>query len=120
MAAVPEHGIVSALRQGDAGGVLLRRLAIPILIVPLALGWLRLWGESVELFDAAFGTALRTLAEFGVLFAFAWWASKGIRRREFATFEADTAYDQRDAEGFIRLNALRLRIAANRARRNSQ
>jgi argininosuccinate synthase len=33
-----------------------------------------------------------------------------------ATFEDDAgAYDQKDAHGFIRLNALRLRIAANRA-----
>jgi argininosuccinate synthase len=30
----------------------------------------------------------------------------------FATFEADTVYNQADAEGFIRLNALRLRIRA--------
>ncbi|MFO7981967.1 MAG: argininosuccinate synthase [Desulfuromonadales bacterium] len=29
---------------------------------------------------------------------------------EFATFEADQVYDQADAEGFIKLNALRLRI----------
>ena len=36
----------------------------------------------------------------------------------FATFEDDRgAYDQKDAEGFIRLNALRLRVAAGRARR---
>src|SRR5436309_11956121 len=28
-----------------------------------------------------------------------------------ATFEADTVYNQRDAEGFIKLNALRLRLA---------
>ncbi len=35
-----------------------------------------------------------------------------------ATFEDDAgAYDQRDAGGFIKLNALRMRIAANRARR---
>jgi argininosuccinate synthase len=27
-----------------------------------------------------------------------------------ATFEADTVYNQRDAEGFIKLNALRLRL----------
>ncbi|MFT6286588.1 MAG: argininosuccinate synthase [Alcanivorax sp.] len=34
-----------------------------------------------------------------------------------ATFEDDAgAYDQADAEGFIKLNALRLRIAANRGR----
>jgi argininosuccinate synthase len=29
---------------------------------------------------------------------------------ELATFEADRVYNQKDAEGFIRLNALRLRI----------
>ena len=31
-----------------------------------------------------------------------------------ATFEADTVYDQRDAEGFIKLNALRLRLMKKR------
>ena len=36
-----------------------------------------------------------------------------------ATFEDDRgAYDQRDAAGFIRLNALRMRIEANLARRH--
>jgi len=31
---------------------------------------------------------------------------------DFATFEKDRVYDQKDATGFIRLNALRLRILA--------
>ena len=31
---------------------------------------------------------------------------------ELATFEEDSVYDQQDAEGFIKLNALRLRLAA--------
>ncbi len=36
-----------------------------------------------------------------------------------ATFEDDAgAYDQKDAEGFIRLNSLRLRIAADKGRDN--
>jgi argininosuccinate synthase len=30
---------------------------------------------------------------------------------EYSTFEADTVYNQKDAEGFIRLNGLRLKIA---------
>ena len=34
-----------------------------------------------------------------------------------ATFEADTVYNQRDAEGFIKLNALRLRLG-NRGKNN--
>jgi argininosuccinate synthase len=29
---------------------------------------------------------------------------------EHVTFEEDSVYDQRDAEGFIKLNALRLRL----------
>ena len=33
---------------------------------------------------------------------------------DIVTFEEDSVYDQRDAEGFIKLNALRMRIAANR------
>ncbi|MFQ5535061.1 MAG: argininosuccinate synthase [Sphingomonadales bacterium] len=33
---------------------------------------------------------------------------------EHVTFEEDAVYDQRDAEGFIKLNALRLRLAAMR------
>jgi argininosuccinate synthase len=33
------------------------------------------------------------------------------------TFEEDQVYDQRDAEGFIRLQALRLRLAARRDRK---
>jgi argininosuccinate synthase len=33
------------------------------------------------------------------------------------TFEADSVYNQRDAEGFIKLNALRLRLAAAAAKR---
>ena len=36
--------------------------------------------------------------------------------QQHVTFEADTVYDQRDAEGFIKLNALRLRLMSARNR----
>ncbi|MFO7576638.1 MAG: argininosuccinate synthase [Pelovirga sp.] len=39
-------------------------------------------------------------------------ASDSLFNVDFATFEADDVYNQADAEGFIKLNALRLRIAA--------
>jgi argininosuccinate synthase len=42
---------------------------------------------------------------------------RSLYRPDFATFEADSVYRQRDAEGFINLNALRLRIRALRDRR---
>jgi argininosuccinate synthase len=37
-----------------------------------------------------------------------------LYRLDIATFEEDDAYNQKDAEGFIRLNALRLKIRAQR------
>jgi argininosuccinate synthase len=43
---------------------------------------------------------------------------KSLYRQDFATFEADSVYEQRDAEGFIRLNSLRLRIRALRESAN--
>ncbi|OGL07690.1 MAG: argininosuccinate synthase [Candidatus Rokubacteria bacterium RIFCSPLOWO2_02_FULL_72_37] len=41
---------------------------------------------------------------------------RSLYRTDFATFEADTVYRQSDAEGFINLNALRLKIRALRDR----
>ncbi len=39
-------------------------------------------------------------------------APRSLYRPDFATFEAEQVYDQKDASGFIKLNALRLRIGA--------
>jgi argininosuccinate synthase len=41
---------------------------------------------------------------------------RSLYRTDFVTFEADEVYRQHDAEGFINLNALRLRIRALRDR----
>ena len=37
-------------------------------------------------------------------------APKSLYNPELATFEADQVYNQKDAEGFIKLNALRLKL----------
>jgi argininosuccinate synthase len=39
-------------------------------------------------------------------------SDKSLYSQTHVTFEADSVYDQRDAEGFIKLNALRLRLLA--------
>jgi len=44
-------------------------------------------------------------------------APRSLYRPDFATFEAEKVYDQKDAGGFIKLSALRLRIAQMRAQR---
>ena len=44
-------------------------------------------------------------------------STQSLYNEEYVTFEDDQVYDQRDAEGFIKLNALRLRLAAWRRRK---
>ncbi len=46
-------------------------------------------------------------------------APRSLYRPDIVTFEEDAVYDQRDAAGFIRLNALRLRIQSELAKPSS-
>jgi argininosuccinate synthase len=41
-------------------------------------------------------------------------SANSLYDEDIATFEADDVYNQKDAEGFIKLNALRLRVAAQK------
>jgi argininosuccinate synthase len=43
-------------------------------------------------------------------------APKSLYRPDIVTFEEDSVYDQRDAQGFIKLNALRMRIRSELAK----
>jgi signal transduction histidine kinase/CheY-like chemotaxis protein len=89
MAAVPEHGIVAALQRDDAGGTVMRRLIVPIIAVPLVLGWLRIVGQQAGLYDMAFGTALRTLVEVVLLVGLLWWTANGISQHALAARRAE-------------------------------
>jgi argininosuccinate synthase len=46
-------------------------------------------------------------------------SARSLYRLDLATFEEDATYQQKDAEGFIRLNALRLAIRAQRKKSRS-
>jgi argininosuccinate synthase len=41
-------------------------------------------------------------------------SDQSLYDEDIATFEADDVYNQKDAEGFIKLNALRLRVASKK------
>lgn len=77
-AATAEFGLFSLLRRRDTGGVILRRLLIPIVIIPFTFAWLRIRGESMTLYDAAFGEAFLTLTEVVLFVGLLWWTAKSI------------------------------------------
>ncbi|HEV7700059.1 MAG TPA: PAS domain S-box protein [Pyrinomonadaceae bacterium] len=75
IAAIPDHGLGAALQRDDSGGAMFRRLLVPMIVLAMVLGWVRVWGQEAGYYDTAFGTASRTLAEVVLLIALLWWAA---------------------------------------------
>ncbi len=85
LAVYAEHDPLRSLYdESTAAGVLTRRLLPFVIFVPLGIGWLRLKGQEVGLYDTAFGAAMRTVIEVGLLAGMLYWCIRAIRRFEQA------------------------------------
>ena len=94
LAVLPEHGIVALLRRDDAGGVLVRRLLLPIIAIPVLLGWLRLLGEQAGYFDGGFGLSVLLLSTIGMLLTLLAVTASSISRGQLALREREQRYEQ--------------------------
>lgn len=72
-----DSSLINLLRSQDAGGVLIRRLMPPAIILPPLLGYIRTQGEKFGLFEAAFGRSILITA-FILIFARLVWTSARI------------------------------------------
>src|SRR6185369_8155962 len=85
------------LDTGTAG--MLARRALPVaILVPFAIGWVRLIIQERGLVDVAFGTALRTVVEVLLFTAFLWLALARIRAHERALRESEGELRQKAAQ----------------------
>lgn len=92
--AIREFGFVSLVESNGSGAVMFRRLAVPLVLVSLFIGWVRVAGQEAGLYDTAFGTAARTLIEILVVLGLLWWTAKGLSRAEETLREADRRKDE--------------------------
>ena len=91
IAAAPDHEPVATLCADSSAGVLARRLLPFVLLTPLLIGWLRLKGQQMGLYDTAFGVAVRTVVETALLAALIFWGLRAIRTREAERDRLDSA-----------------------------
>jgi signal transduction histidine kinase len=94
--AIPEHGLVATFRRDDAGGEMFRRLLKPIVVVSVTLGALRLAGERAGFYDAAFGTAARTVLELVLFIGLVWWTAERVGRHARDALDAQRALREAD------------------------
>jgi PAS domain S-box-containing protein len=84
----PAHEPVRTLTDSGTNGILARR-ALPILVLgPVMLGWLSVRGQTGNLFDKGFGTALLVITLVVLLLTLLWWSLAVIRRHELREREA--------------------------------
>ena len=68
LCARPDRGFVSVITRNDAGGVLARRILPVAVLIPVVLGWLRLWWHRTQFFSEEQGLAIVVVI---TIFAFA-------------------------------------------------
>jgi signal transduction histidine kinase/CheY-like chemotaxis protein len=81
---LPEHAPLRLLEDETAAGALTRRVFPAVILVPIALGMMRVWGEQSGYYDLQFGTAIRSVAEIVLMSALLWWAANTISRQAHA------------------------------------
>jgi PAS domain S-box-containing protein len=94
LASIPEHGLVALVSRDDAGGMLVRRLLLPIIVLPLVVGWLRLLGQQAGYYDTAFGVAMVLLTTIGMLLGLLTWTALGISRAAEASRQSQSELEE--------------------------
>lgn len=73
-----DTGLMRHILSPNAGGVMIRRLLPAAIVVPIALGWLRLVGQEHGLYQLQLGAALHVVANVVVLIALVLWTAKKL------------------------------------------
>jgi len=78
----PRTGLGALLLSNTSGGVLTRRLLVPIVVLPVIVAFLRLEGQRIGLYGTGLGTALFAALVVAWLIGLVWAAAVAIDLRE--------------------------------------
>ena len=76
--AYPNKGLMKIATSNLAGGIMLRRLFLPVIGIPPILCWLILLGKRLEMYDSEVGIALLCVLNIFVLLILIWWNAKTL------------------------------------------
>ncbi len=96
LCARPREGLLALFGGERSAAVIARRLLPAALIVPVGLGWLRLEGQRLGLYDTEFGLALHVLVIAATFAGFTLWAAATLNAMDHQRRVAEDA--QRRAE----------------------
>lgn len=84
-----DRGLSCFGARGSVGATLTKRLLPLLILLPILVGWIRIQGEHLGMYDSAFGTAVRTIIEVTVLVVVLWVTTRALNAREAALRQAE-------------------------------
>ena len=105
LVARPDGGVMALVTSPGAGGLTIRRLLVPVVGIPLILGWFCYRGEQAGLYDPQQTLALLVVTTIVAFLALTWFTARSVER-------ADAERTQ--AEDEIRALAVELEASARR------
>jgi signal transduction histidine kinase len=99
----PDKGIMKILTGTNAGSITAQRLIPYAFLVPVLLGWLRLYGSWVGAFTIEFGVSMLVLSIIVCFVAVIWYNARLLDKRDLLQKKVET--DLRESERRFRLLA---------------
>ena len=85
----PRDGFMTLISSDAAGSRMLRRLLLPVVAVPLVLGWLRSIGEWARLYDTALGVSVMVVSTIIILVMLLAAAARWLNRTDAERLRAE-------------------------------
>jgi PAS domain S-box-containing protein len=87
----PGRGIMKEFTSSNIGSVTARSIIPLAILLPIILGYLRLWGHWMGLFSVEFGVTLLVMSVILVFVALIWYSALTLNRRDLLKIAADNA-----------------------------
>lgn len=76
----PDTWIVKLLTSGEIAGIISRKLLPPLIVLPLLIGWFRIYGERIGMFKSEEGVIIVAVAYAGSFLIITWLVARSIEK----------------------------------------
>jgi PAS domain S-box-containing protein len=105
--AQPEQGLMAHITSPNSGGVMARRMLPFLILIPVLIGWFRLWGQNAGIYDTFFGLMLMVVLFIFTFGLIVWLNAISLNRIDLARGRAEQE---------LRASEERLRLATEATR----
>ena len=87
----PHTWLIRVFASGRSSGIIARQLLLPLIILPVIIGWFRIYGERQGFFNSEVGVVLVALTYTFCFIILAWFAARSVDKIDRKRLESEEA-----------------------------